>query len=86
MSDDPIRTALQSLRRDSLRASRRRDPALLISIGVADEGMDNEENAEEAEEADEELRRKGRARGQAAAARIPNERRADMGRVSKIED
>lgn len=53
MADDSdvMRSALRGLRRDSLRAQRRREPALMVSIGLADPEEERED--EEMEEGDE---------------------------------
>jgi len=56
--DDVVRSALRGLRRDSLRASRRREPALMVSIGLAEpeepgepEEREEDEDGEESDEA-----------------------------------
>lgn len=43
MDDETTRSALRGLRRDSLRAQRRRDPGLMIAIGLAEPEDDAEE-------------------------------------------
>jgi hypothetical protein len=55
MSDDSdvMRSALRGLRRDSLRAQRRRDPGLMIAIGLAEPEEDDSEEPSGGVEEDE---------------------------------
>lgn len=48
--DDVMRSALRGLRRDSLRASRRREPALMVSIGLAEPEEDDEDEESEGDD------------------------------------
>ena len=56
---DVMRSALQGLRRDSLRAQRKRDPGLLIAIGLAEPEEPESDESEDDEDDIAPVRRRG---------------------------